>query len=86
MVTYLLLYYSILFNIITTNQSLVVGNSVPFNFFNLAATVLLISDESRGGPPLFLDQTETHRAEKNFLGHAPPPPLPYLKGWIHHCF
>ena len=34
MVTCLLLYYSILFNIITTNQSLVVGNSVPFNFFN----------------------------------------------------
>ena len=30
MVTCILLYYSILFNIITTNQSLAVGNSVPF--------------------------------------------------------
>ena len=39
MVTCLLLYYSILFNI-TTIQSLVVGNSVPFY---LAATVLLLT-------------------------------------------
>ena len=23
------------------------------------------------GPPLFLDQTEAQRAEKNFLGHSP---------------
>ena len=30
MVACILLYYSILFNIITTNQSLAVGNSVPF--------------------------------------------------------
>ena len=85
MVTCLLLYYSILFNIITTNQSLVVGNSVPFNFFNLAATVLLLSGESRGALPLFLDRTETHRAEKNVFGDDPSPP-PYLKCLIHHCF
>ena len=75
MVTCLLLYYSILFNIITTNQSLVVGNSVPLNFFNIAATVLLLSGESRGAPPLFLDRTETHRAEKNVFGDAPFSPL-----------
>ena len=81
----LLLYYSILFNIITTNQSLVVGNSVSLNFFNLAATVLLLSGESRGAPPLFLDRTETHRAEKKVFGDDPSPP-PYLKCWIHHCF
>ena len=71
----LLLYYSILFNIITTNQSLVVGNSVSLNFFNLAATVLLLSGESRGAPPLFLDRTETHRAEKKVFGDDPSPPL-----------
>ena len=42
--------------------------------------------------PLFLDQTEAQRAEKNFFG-APPPrlskgldnPPPYLKVWICHC-
>ena len=28
-------------------------------------------------PPLFLDQTQARRAEKNFLGDRPPPP--YLK-------
>ena len=46
------------------------------------------------GLPLFLDQTEAWRAEKNFLETTPPPPLsqglddrapPYLKVWIHHC-
>ena len=26
------------------------------------------------GQPLFLDQTETRRAEKNFFGDYPPPP------------
>ena len=45
-----------------------------------------------GPPPLFLDQTEPPRAEKNFL--KPPPtylrvwmtgPFPYLKVWIRHC-
>ena len=28
----------------------------------------------RGGPPLFLDQTEALRSEKKFLKTAPPPP------------
>ena len=32
--------------------------------------------------PLFLDQTEAPRAEKNFVETAPPPPSPYLKDWI----
>ena len=27
------------------------------------------------GPPLFFDQNEARRAEKNFLGDRPPPPL-----------
>ena len=54
----------------------------------------------RGGPshpsPLFLDQTEARRAEKNFLEDrtspylrvwmtAPPPPPLILKVWIRHC-
>ena len=52
----------------------------------------------QGGPgdplPLFLDQTEVRRAEKNFLETVPPlfkglddlPPSPrYLKVWIRHC-
>ena len=77
-VTCFSLFCSILFNIITTNQSLVVGNSVPFNFFNLAATVILLSGESRGAPPLFLDRTETHRTEKIVFGDAPFPPPPLL--------
>ena len=55
-------------------------------------------EEGPGGlrPPLFLDQTEARRAEKNFLDTVPPPfslglddqpppPLPYLKVWIRHC-
>ena len=33
-------------------------------------------------PPLFLDQTEARRAEKNFLGDCPPPPPPYLRVWM----
>ena len=42
---------------------------------------------SRGGaggpPPLFLDQTETRRAEKRVLETSfPPPPPSYLKVWI----
>ena len=48
------------------------------------------------GHPLFLDQTETRRAEKSFLGDRPPPAPylriwmtwtpPYLKVWIRHCY
>ena len=36
------------------------------------------SSGSRGGarPPLFLDQTETRRAENIFLGDRLPPPPP----------
>ena len=46
--------------------------------------------------PLFLDQNEARRADKNNFESAPPlsqglaqglddrPPLPYLKVWIHH--
>ena len=56
-----------------------------------------LSGGSRGGargpsPPLFLDQNEAQRAEKNFFwGRGPPlisgsgwPPPPYLKTWIRH--
>ena len=41
--------------------------------------------------PLFLDQTEVRRAEKNRstlsqgLDDLPPTPLPFLKVWILHC-
>ena len=52
-------------------------------------------EEGPGGvrPPLFLDQTEARRAEKNLLDTAPPfslglddqPPLPYLRVWIRYC-
>ena len=50
---------------------------------------LLMSNSSSGlgesprGPapvPLFLDQTEARRANKNFLKTAPPPP--YLRVWM----
>ena len=33
--------------------------------------------EESGSPPLFLEQTEARRAEKNFL--RPDPPTPYLR-------
>ena len=40
----------------------------------------------RGLPPprpLFLDQTETQKAEKKFLRPPPPPPCPlYLRVWM----
>ena len=51
------------------------------------------SGRSRGGHPLFLDQTEARRAEKNFIWDRPPPlsqglddrpSTPYLKVWIRH--
>ena len=32
-----------------------------------------------GGPPLFLDQTEAQRAEKNLFGDSLPP---YLRVWM----
>ena len=36
---------------------------------------------SRGGPPLFLDQTEAQRAKKTFWRlHPPPPAPPFSKG------
>ena len=49
-----------------------------------------------GPPPLFFDQNEARGAKKIFWDPAlplsqglddrtPPPPLPYLKVWIHHC-
>ena len=40
-----------------------------------------IQGEGLGGlPPLFLDQTEAQRAEKNFFAYRTPPP--YLRFWI----
>ena len=46
--------------------------------------IVLISGRSRGGtrgvrPPLFFDQTEAQRAEKNFYKTRPPP---YLRIWM----
>ena len=50
------------------------------------------SGASRGGAweanlPLFLDQTEARRAEKNFFKTAPPlptpTPTPYLRVWMN---
>ena len=45
---------------------------------------VIVSGGSRGGargarPPLFLDQTEARRTEKNVFD---PPPPPYLMVWI----
>ena len=34
--------------------------------------------QGRGRPPLFVDQTEAQRAEKQFFETAPPPPPPTL--------
>ena len=53
-----------------------------------------IQGKGTEGPiPLFLDQTEERRAEKNnfetglpFSGSRWTPPLPYLKVWILHCY
>ena len=57
-----------------------------------------IQGRDPGGPglPLFLDQTETRRAEKIFFEDRLPPPHylrvwmtwtpPYLKVWIQHCY
>ena len=42
-----------------------------------------LGEVPRGGggcPHLLLDQTETRRAEKNFLEMDPPPP--YLRVWM----
>ena len=39
------------------------------------------SGRSRGGHPLFLDQTEARRAEKNFIWDRPPPSLISGSGW-----
>ena len=46
--------------------------------------IVLISGRSRRGtrgvlPPLFFDQTEAQRAEKNFYKTRPPP---YLRIWM----
>ena len=43
--------------------------------------MVTLADQGRGpGSPLFLDQTEARRAEKNFGETGPP--LHYLKFWI----
>ena len=49
----------------------------PVTFLN-ACLFIVNSGGSRGGargarPPLFFDQNETRRSEKNFLETAPPP-------------
>ena len=38
--------------------------------------------QGRAPPPLFVDQTEAQRAEKQFFETAPAPHTPYLKVWI----
>ena len=55
----------------------------PVTFLN-ACLFIVNSGGSRGGargarPPLFFDQNETRRSEKNFL-ETPPPP--YLRIWM----
>ena len=49
------------------------------------ALTWLTSGESREGargarPPLFFDQNEARRAEKNFFGDRAPPPPPLISG------
>jgi len=45
--------------------------------------IAVADPEGPGGrPPLFLDQTEARRAEKNVFEIPPPPP--YLRVWIPH--
>ena len=45
-------------------------------FFNYSTTVADPGEGAEGpAPPLFLDQTEATRAEKNFWGVTAPPPL-----------
>ena len=64
--------------------------SVPFWILN-SGIVKRISGGSMGGAqgtwyprPLFLDQSEARRAEKNFGDTPPSPSAPYLKFWIRH--
>ena len=45
--------------------------------------IVICSGGSRGGgpgPPLFLNQTEARRAQKNFFGDRLPPP--FLRVWM----
>ena len=56
-------------------------------FFSGQAETVADSEEGPGGPPppLFLDQTEARRAEKNFFLRPPtpsPPPHPLRYSWI----
>ena len=65
--------------------------SLPHIVLALSSAVTKLSSggsRGRARPPLFLDQTEARRAEKNFGGdRAPPPPPPLnLKVWIRHCY
>ena len=54
--------------------------------FRATISGMVCSGGSRGGawgarplPPLFLDETEARRVEKNFLETGPPP---YLRVWM----
>ena len=70
-------------------------NSIPGGFFVGAKTIPDSSGGSRGGAwgggggaPLFLDQTEARRAEKNVFETALPPPYPgvCIPHWIGLLF
>ena len=63
------------------HHRLTVRNCVIIYNVPLVESLKNTSGGSRGGPPLFLDQTGAWGAEKNFLGDsAPCPPLPLSKG------
>ena len=65
------------------HHRLTVRNCVIIYNVPLVESLKNTSGGSRGGPPLFLDQTGAWGAEKNFLGDsAPCPPSPYLRVWM----
>ena len=59
-----------------------------FSLSFLSITNDSLADPGEGpGPPLFSDQTDAWRVERNFFetGGLDDHPLPYLKVWICHC-
>ena len=53
---------------------MILDGKFPLAVLSICATYQLsLSGGSRGGPPLFLDQTEARRAEKNVFGDPTPP-------------
>ena len=53
---------------------------MAFSSARKPSRIAVADPEGPGGAPLFLDQTEARRAEKNVF-ETPTPPPPYLRVW-----